>query len=176
MPTSDPTLPTAVRSFCGAPRRALAAVAVIALGLLAGAGAACGPSASSQAEDRREIEQLLADYLPALAEYYRTGDPGATVDLAVPKEVDHVNRWVLERGREGRVVDPTLESVEIETLDVYQHSNAILTTQEVWDLRIRATGSGRVIQEELDKPDRFRYQLKRGDDGRWRVLSREVVQ
>lgn len=158
-------------------RATLAAASVAGLGLLAGLAAACGPSTASQEATRGEIEELLHAYLPVLAEYYRTGEPGAAETYAFPKEVDHVNRWILTRARdEGHVVDPTLESVEIEQLNVYQPTNAILTTQEIWDLRIRAAGSGRVIQEELGKLNRFRYQLKRDDDGRWRVLSREVVE
>lgn len=155
------------------PRRSTV-FALVAAPLLASL-LACGPSEATQQQARAEVQELLDAYLPALAEYYRTGDASHVEGLAAPRERDRVDALILERAREGMVIDATLKRFEIESFDLYQHSNALLTTREVWDLRIRAAGSDRVIQEELGKADRYRYQVTRGDDGGWIVLSREVV-
>jgi hypothetical protein len=155
------------------PRRS-AAVALAAAPLLA-ALIACGPSEQVQQEARADVEELLAAYLPALSEYYRSGDSEHVEGLAAPRERDRVEWLIRDRAQEGMVIDATLQRFEIDRFDLYQHSNALLTTREVWDLRVRAAGSDRVIQDEPGKSDRYRYQVKRGDDGRWIVLSREVV-
>lgn len=152
-------------------RRSAIAPAALALAL---ALVACGPSEKAQGEAQAEIEALLADYLPALAEAYRTGDLGPLEGIAAPREIERVNHFIRERAQEGRLVDPTLHRFEIEAFSLFQHSNVYLTTRETWDLRIRAAGSDRLIQEELGKTDRFRYQVRREGD-RWRVLTREVV-
>ena len=154
------------------PRRS-AAVALAAAPLLA-ALIACGPSEQVQQEARADVEELLAAYLPALSEYYRSGDSEHVEGLAAPRERDRVEWLIRDRAQEGMVIDATLQRFEIDRFDLYQHSNALLSTREVWDLRIRAAGSDRIIQEELGKTDGYRYQVKRGDDG-WMVLSREVV-
>jgi hypothetical protein len=155
------------------PRRS-AAVALAAAPLLA-ALIACGPSEQVQQEARADVEELLAAYLPALAEYYRSGDSEHVEGLAAPRERDRVESLIRDRAQEGMVIDATLQRFEIDRFDLYQHSNALLSTREVWDLRIRAAGSDRIIQEELGKTDGYRYQVKRGDDDGWMVLSREVV-
>jgi hypothetical protein len=155
------------------PRRS-AALALAAVPLLA-ALIACGPSEQVQQEARADVEELLAAYLPALAEYYRSGDSEHVEGLAAPRERDRVESLIRDRAQEGMVIDATLQRFEIDRFDLYQHSNALLSTREVWDLRIRAAGSDRIIQEELGKTDGYRYQVKRGDDDGWMVLSREVV-
>jgi hypothetical protein len=155
------------------PRRS-AAVALAAAPLLA-ALIACGPSEQVQQEARADVEELLAAYLPALSEYYRSGDSEHVEGLAAPRERDRVEWLIRDRAQEGMVIDATLQRFEIDRFDLYQHSNALLSTREVWDLRIRAAGSDRIIQEELGKTDGYRYQVKRGDDDGWMVLSREVV-
>ena len=154
-------------------RRRLSALALAAALPLAGP-LACGPSERAEGAARDEIEGLLTAYLPTLSEVYRTGDLGPIEGMAAPRELERVDSFIRERAREGRLVDPTLQRFEIEKFDLYQHSNAYLTSREIWDLRIRAAGSDRLIQEELGKSDRFRYQLRREGD-RWRVLTREVV-
>jgi len=157
------------------PRRPRSAVLVLAAVPLLAAGLACGPSEQQTQKVQTEIEELLAAYLPALGEFYRTGDPATVEGLVAPREREWVEALIRERAQEGLVIDATLQRFEIDRFDLYQHSNALLTTREVWDLRIRAAGSDRVIQDEPGKSDRYRYQVKRGDDGRWIVLSREVV-
>ena len=152
-----------------APRRSTA------LALAAAALLACGPSEATQEEARAAVQELLEAYLPALAEYYRTGDDAHVDGLAAPRERDRVESLIRDRAHEGMVIDATLQRFEIDRFDLYQHSNALLSTREVWDLRIRAAGSDRIIQEELGKTDLYRYQVKRDDDGGWIVLSREVV-
>lgn len=156
-------------------RRSLAAARALAAVLAAAAGLACSPSEEASGDARAEVEQLLAEYLPRLPEAYRTGDLAPLEGLASPREMDRIESLILDRAQEGQVVDPELKSFEIEQFDLYQHSNAYLTTREVWDLRLRAAGSDRLIHEELAKPDRYRYQVRRQDGGGWRILSREVI-
>ena len=157
------------------PRRPRSAVLVLAAVPLLAAALACGFSEQQTQRVQTEIEELLAAYLPALGEFYRTGDPATVEGLVAPRERERVEALIRGRAQEGLVIDATLQRFEIDRFDLYQHSNALLTTREVWDLRIRAAGSDRVIQDEPGKSDRYRYQVKRGDDGRWIVLSREVV-
>ncbi len=156
-------------------RRPHPAILALAAAPLLAAALACGPSEERVREVQTEVEELLAAYLPALAEFYRTGDPAPVEGLVAPRERERVEALIRERGQEGLVIDATLQRFEIDRFDLYQHSNALLTTREVWDLRLRAAGSDRVIQDEPGKSDRYHYQVKRGDDGRWMVLSREVV-
>ena len=156
-------------------RRPRTSLALLLAAPLLMAALACGPSERTEQEARGEIQALLDAYLARLGDVYRTGDTSPVEALVTPRERDRVASLIRDRAREGRVVDPTLQRFEIERFDLYQHSNALVTTREVWDLRIRAAGSDRVIQEELGKTDRYHYQFMRGDDGGWIVLSREVA-
>jgi predicted lipid-binding transport protein (Tim44 family) len=156
-------------------RRSLAAARAFAAVLTAAAALACSPSEEASGDAQAEVEQLLAEYLPRLPEAYRTGDLDPLEGLASPREMDRIESLILDRAKEGQIVDPELKSFEIVQFDLYQHSNAYLTTREVWDLRLRAAGSDRLINEELAKPDRYRYQVRRHDGDGWRILSREVI-
>lgn len=160
------------RTASGTTARALAAV------LLAAAVLACGPSEQAAGDARVEIEQLLGEYLPRLPEVYRTGDLAPLEGLAAPREMERIEAFIRDRAQEGQVVDPELESFEIERFDLYQHSNGYVTTREVWNLRLRAAGSDRLISDEnaTAKPYRYSYQVRRENGGGWRILSREVIQ
>lgn len=150
------------------------AVLLPTLLLLAGA-LACGPSEQVQEEALTEIEELLEAYLPRLTEVYTTGDLTALEGLAAPREINRVETFIRERAQEGQVVDPELERFEIEDVNLYQHSNAFVTTREIWNLRLRAAGSDRLISEELGKSYRYRYQIHRDDGDGWTILAREVI-
>lgn len=151
------------------------AVAVLAL---AAAGLACGPSEQASGDARAEVEALLEDYLPRLPEVYRTGDLAPLQGLAAPREMERIEAFIRDRAQEGQVVDPELESFEVVDFNLYQHSNAYVTTREVWNLRLRAAGSDRLLSDEnaAAQPYRYSYQVRREEGGDWRVLSREVMQ
>ena len=162
-------------------RRALAGVAagaalrsLLAISCVAGL-AACGetgPDGASE-EDRLAIEAVLTDYLPKLGAAYAKGDFEALASGAVPKEVETVRRRVneLETG-ESRTLRPTLQSFEIERVDVWRYSNAAVTTLEVWDIQSLASGTEQVLSSATDRY-RVRYQFKRRDEG-WKVIDRRI--
>ena len=74
---------------------------------------------------------------------------------------------------QGRRLVPTFRSLTVEDSNVWNYSNCYVTTLEIWDLEIRATGADQVLSTQLEQPNRVKYQLKR-DDGRWRVLFRTI--
>jgi hypothetical protein len=155
------------------PRRPLATLLLAALcaGLAAGA---CGePSAEDTAEDREAIQAFLEEYLPKLAEAYRTGEVAALDPFAAAKEQEKVARRVQELAKTGEVLAPVLESVQVEDVTVWNEVNAYATTVEIWDVRTYALGTERVVREQLAQANRVKYQLKRSG-GRWRVFWREV--
>jgi hypothetical protein len=137
--------------------------------------AGCAPSPAQVEVDQDAVRELLEAYLPALSQAYATGDVSPLRGLAAEKEVLATEKRIVDIAREGRVVHPTFRDLTIEKLDVYQHSNAYVTTVERWDLQVYAAGTDRLLSEEMDQVNRVRYQLKRNDDGSWRVLFRELV-
>jgi hypothetical protein len=142
-------------------------VAAIALAL-----GACGADQRAAEVDRGEIEALLADYLPRLAEAYRTGDVEVLREVASEKELAAMTKQIGDlMSQEGRVIDPTLESFTVEDINVWNYSNAFVTTIEVWDLKVLASGTDQVLSEVEDQRSRVKYQLKRRDEG-WQILSR----
>lgn len=131
-----------------------------------------GPDGASE-EDRLAIKAVLADYLPKLGTAYATGVFEPLASGAVPKEIDTVKRMVhdLEMER-SRTLRPTLESFDIERIDVWRHSNAAVTTHEVWDIQSLVSGTEQVLSSSTDRY-RVRYQFKRRDEG-WRVIDRRI--
>lgn len=153
------------------PRR-LAASFALAL-LLAGLSGCGGPAPEEEAATKAEIQAFLEEYLPKLAEAYRTGDASLLAPYAAEKEQKSIERRARELAKGGEVLAPKLDSVEVEDVRTWQKVNAYVTTVEVWDVRTYATGSERVVREQLDQSNRVKYQLQR-HDGRWRVYWREV--
>ena len=147
---------------------------LLAIACVAGvAGCAqTGPDGAKD-EDRLAIEAVLTDYLPKLGAAYATGDFEPLASGAVPKEVETVKRRVYElEAGESRTLQPTLKSFEIEQIDVWRYSNAVVTTLEVWDIQSLASGTERVIASANDRY-RVRYQFKRRDEG-WMVIDRRI--
>ncbi len=124
-------------------------------------------------EDRTAIETVLADYLPKLGNAYATGDFEALASGAVPKEIETVRMRVNElEMEESRTLRPTLRSFEIEQIDIWRYSNAMVTTIEVWDIDSLASGTDRLLSSVTDRY-RVRYQFKRRDEG-WMVIDRRI--
>lgn len=159
------------------PRRSsrIAVPALLAvLGLFAVGLAACGgPTPEEEAVDREEVATFLREYLPKLAEAYRTGDASALEPYAAAKEQASIEHRARELAKAGEVLAPELDSVEVEDVRTWQAVNAYVTTVEVWDIRTYATGTENVVREQLDQTNRVKYQLKR-EGGRWRVFWREI--
>jgi hypothetical protein len=134
---------------------------------------ACGPSAERQEVNRDEIKADLEVYLPLLGEAYATGNLELLREWAVEKEMSRVMKRLDDLTSQGRRLIPTFRQVTIEDVNVWNYSNAFVTTVEVWDLQILATGAEEVLAEELGQSNRVKYQLKRGED-HWRVLFRTI--
>lgn len=150
-------------------------VLLFACALLLEASGCGGPSPEGQAADRESIEAFLEEYLPALAQAYRTGDVDVLDPYAAEKEQAAIARRVDDLGEHGEVLAPELVSVQVEDVTSWAEVNAYVTTVEVWNIRTYATGSENVVREELGQTNRVKYQLQR-DAGRWRVFWREIQQ
>lgn len=134
---------------------------------------ACGPSAERQEVNRDEIKADLEAYLPLLGEAYATGDLEPLQGWAVEKERARVMKRLDDLTTQGRRLVPTFRQLTVEDVNIWNYSNAFVTTLEVWDLKILALGSEQVLAEELGQRNRVKYQLKREED-RWRVLFRTI--
>jgi hypothetical protein len=157
------------------PAPASRTVAVTGLALVLAAGvlvAGCQSDERTAEVERGAIEELLAEYLPLLAEAYRTGNVEVLRAVASEKELAAMSKQIGDlMSQEGRVVDPELESFTVEQIEVWNYSNAFVTTIEVWDLKVLASGTETVLSEVDDQRSRVKYQLKRRDEG-WQILSR----
>lgn len=142
--------------------------------LLLGGVLGCGETAAVSPQDEAEIATLLGSYLPRLADAYRTGDLTILEGLATEKEIAELDKRIADLADQGREVRPTLQSFDIEDINIWSYANAFVTTIEVWDLRVYATGTDQVLSEVDGQRSRVKYQLKRREEG-WQVLYRQIV-
>ena len=136
---------------------------------------ACGPSPERKAAEQAKIDALLKDYLPKLAQAYAAQDAQVLKPLAAEKEIASVAKRVSDLAAQGRVLRPTLRSFTIEDLELWNVTNAYVTTLEIWDLHVFASGTDTELSKELEQSNRVKYQLKR-EDGRWIVLYRTILE
>lgn len=134
---------------------------------------ACGSSEEKEQVNRDEIQAALESYLPILGEVYATGDLSLLEGRAAEKEIARIHKRVQDLAYQGRRLVPTFHSLTVEDSNVWNYSNCYVTTLEVWDLEVRATGTEQVLSTQLEQSNRVKYQLKR-EDGRWRVLFRTI--
>lgn len=174
MPMSEPFQPTRRRSGRSDRYGRLVAL-VLLLPLLGTVAGSCKPTPEEKAADREEIATFLREYLPKMAEAYRTGDTESLAPYAAQKERAAIEKRVLDLAKQGQVLAPTLDSLQIEDVRTWGRVNAYVTTVEVWDLRVLAAGSDSVVRQQLGQSNRVKYQLQR-DDGRWRVFWRQLEQ
>ena len=131
-------------------------------------------SAREEAVDRAAVQATLEAYLPLLAQAYSTGDLTPLEPYAAQKEIASIYKRVQDLANQGRTLEATLRSVTIEgDIKVWNYSNAYVSTHEVWDLVVYATGTEQVLASEYEQPNRVKYKLKREDDS-WRILYREI--
>ncbi len=135
----------------------------------------CKPTVEEQAAKRDEIAAFLREYLPKMAEAYRTGDTDSLAPYAAQKERESIRKRVRDLAKQGQVLAPHLDSLQVEDVRIWGRVNAYVTTVEVWDIRVLAAGSDSVVRQELDQSNRVKYQLKQ-EDGRWRVFWRQLEQ
>lgn len=150
-------------------------VSPLALLTLLLVGASCTSGESEEARAREEIEAMLAEYLPGLAQAYAESSPLLLRDWVAEKEIARVHKRIEELADQGRRLEPVFHTVTVENIRVWGHANAYVTTVEVWDIRSVAIGSEVVVQQFDGQSNRVRYQMKK-DEGRWRVLFRTVAE
>jgi hypothetical protein len=157
----------------------LRGLAVLALAVPLGVAAGCAPSdedrTAAESERRREIQQTLEEYLPVLADSYRTGDVEQLRPWAVERVMAQVHKRVLDLRDQGMVLDPTFHELTVEELTAWGHDFALVTTLEIWDLRYRSSGTGVAVSDRPGLRSRVQYQLKKVE-GRWRVFHRDLIQ
>lgn len=159
---------------CGRSRSRLAVLVILgslALLLLAG----CDRSAKQVELDRQEIEDFLKVYLPKLGEAYGQRDAKLLEGMAVPKELSRIELRTDELAELGQVYEPTFREVTVESASVWNYSNALVSTVELWDVRSFTVGSHILVNESLGQKNRVKYQLKREGDS-WLVLFRELAE
>jgi hypothetical protein len=149
--------------------------ATVAAILLLLSSVACTSEESREIQAREEITRMLEEYLPVLAESYRSRDPLLLRDWVADKEIARIHKRIEEFAAQGRALEPHFRNVTVEDVRVWGHANAYVTTVELWDIRSVALGSGVVFQEVENQPNRVRYQMKK-DEGRWRVLFRTIAE
>ena len=150
-------------------------ITVAALLLVAPLLAGCSQAGPDPEVDRGEIEATIRAYLPRLAQAYTTGNLEPLKELAVEKVVAHVRQRVSELTDQGKIYEPELREMTVESVSVWQYANAFVTTVEVWDVRSYALGSRTLLSEAIDQRNQVKYQLKRKDDG-WKILYRELAE
>ncbi|MDX1502627.1 MAG: hypothetical protein R3325_09700 [Thermoanaerobaculia bacterium] len=139
---------------------------------------ACGASGEADLADRDELRAVIEAYLPRLGAAYADGDLAGLEGYAAPKEIASVRKRIDDLTAEGRSLVPTLKQFSIESWDVWSHSNAYVTTVEVWDLEVFSTGTRRLLASEIGQRSRVKYQMKRDSDSAagWLVLYRTIVE
>jgi len=132
--------------------------------------------ATRKADDeaaKEKIKATLESYLPLLGEAYASGNLEPLRGWVAEKEMARVYKRVDDLATQGRTLVPTFRQVTVEEINVWNYSNAYVTTLEVWDLEVYASGTEQILSQEYEQPNRVKYQLKRDDD-RWRVLFRTI--
>lgn len=120
-----------------------------------------------------EVRAALEAYLPQLGAAYREQDPSQLNDVAVPKEIAHVELRIDELAERGERLISELEQFTIDTLKVAR-ATAYVATTEVWDIERRALGSDRLLESYPGTTYQVRYQLHL-DGGRWVVVFRQLI-
>jgi len=136
--------------------------------------AGCGPSTQQTATARAQIHTLLSEYLPKLAQAYATQNAKILEPMAAEKEVSSVQKRIGDLQDQGRVLKPELTSFTIEDVQVWNTTNAYVTTVEIWDLHVYASGTDTEVSKELQQSNRVKYQLSR-ENGNWIILYRTIL-
>lgn len=149
-------------------------LSTLTLALLLLLAAACGSSEKKVEADRAEIEELLSEYLPRLAQVYANRQFQLLEGYAAEKEIAGVQKRIEDLAATGRTLEPQLVRMTVEEVNAWSHSNAYVTTVEVWDLEVYNTGTRQLLSEERGQTNRVKYQLKRDGDS-WLILFRAIV-
>jgi hypothetical protein len=132
----------------------------------------CGaPSEKELSEARKEIRATLMEYLPKMAEAYRTGDVTPLEGYTTQKERAILKKHIADLEKQGLTMDTKLLNLTIEDLNLVNYADAYVTTVEDWHVTTYAVGTDRVVGEDPRQNSRVRYQLQRKRD-HWTILAR----
>lgn len=131
-------------------------------------------SPEEKEEIREEIRATLLEYLPLLAEAYRTGDTSVVAPYTTEKEQAILEKNIHDLAQQGRTMDTELLELTIEDLNLVKRVNAYVTTLEEWRVTAYALGTEQVVGENERQTSRVRYQLKKVD-GQWEIRARNRV-
>ncbi len=133
-----------------------------------------GPVGLNVEEVRVEVRAALDAYLPQLALAYDDMDPSHLADVAVPKELAHVQLRVNEMAARGERIVSAIQQLTLDDIRLARSTAYVLTT-EVWDIELRTIGSDHVLYSYPNTQYRVRYQLKL-DGGQWRIVFRQLTE
>lgn len=144
----------------------------LTLGVLVVAAGACERDTPTPAE-REAITAVIRPFLTQLAAAYATEDPSKLDGVAAPRMIESVKHGIEIMEAGGRRLEPVLVSVDITSMKVLRHANAILACTETWDTRSFDAYTGQLIGRDENSILHSHIQLKLVN-GKWIVLDREV--
>jgi hypothetical protein len=144
----------------------------LTLGVLLLTVGACERETPTPAE-REAITAVVRPFLIQLAAAYTTQDPAKLAGLAAPRMIESVRHGIELMQAGGRRLEPVLIKVEITSMKVLRHSNAILACTETWDTRSFDAYTGQLLGRNENSVLHSHIQLKLVK-GTWVVLDREV--
>ena len=132
-----------------------------------------GGAPPASADERREIEQMLREVLPTLAEAYGSGDLEPMRPYVVERLLAYTEKRIQDLLEQGMVLHARFDDLDIEDVRIWGNDFGVVTTLETWDLTYVAAGGETVVSEQPDAKSRVAYQVKK-EKGRWRVFHREL--
>ena len=124
--------------------------------------------------DDGHVKAVLAKYADLGASPLRERIAKILGGHAAEKEIAGMEKRISDLLGESRVIRPSVKSVRVDDIQIWNYANAFVTTLEVWDLRVYASGTDTLLSEALDQHNRVKYQLKRTGRDAWLVLFREL--
>lgn len=151
----------------------LALCTALAVGL--GGFAGCTSSEERAEAARGDLEAALEAYADGMSRAYAFTDPSALEAVAMPREIASVESNIARLAERGQRLAVDQKELTVEVMEMTSAGSALVNTLEVWDLRVMDLGSEREISRDENQESRVRYQLKKDDEGTWKVLWRQRV-
>lgn len=160
-------------SRCRGWRRGAAGALLLPLlaALVLGAGACTSSDPEQVQEASEEIRATLMEYLPKMAEAYRTGNVEPLEPYTTQKERAILKKSIREHRAAGREMDTELLELTVEDLNLQRGRKAYVITAELWAVTTYAVGTEQVLGQDPRQASRVRYQLNKVD-GDWIIYNR----
>lgn len=134
---------------------------------------ACAPTEEEIRVEREELRATLEEYLPRMAEVYRTGDLEPLRPYASERELAVLQKNISDQAARGQSFDNELVELTIESVSPMSEMNVMVRTVETWSVKLRPVGSEEGILGQTEaQVSRVQYHLQRTDN-RWRVMARD---